>query len=412
VQDHSDQWDLALAGSVQPVAQVDAWYDGEMIAENLEGLTGSVAADSTQLVTGTANVTAADADGKLIPTTADAIVGCYGTELHVRAGILLPGGNVETKSLGWFRIDTAEPEEQWQEYHRRRHARSWGGLFPGPHTFPSEHTYPSRHIDITEGVADTIWVPRGTIVATQASDRMALLDEAEFLAPEQPASLTSVKAEIQRLCSGIVPVGDLSNITDAAIPRTITYDTSRSGAITLLTGVLDAAPRMSPDGALELVAITPTGDAVWTVAAGTSSVPPVSQWKRHLDRAGIYNAVVVTGTDISGNPIQGIATLDIGALRYDGPFGRAVYRVSSQTATSNAQCTDEARAKLAELSAQRTVVIPLIVPTNYALETKDIIAVQLPDRTLQGPVTSISFPLTVDTMPVSIEVPRDQLWAA
>jgi hypothetical protein len=412
MQARSDQWDQALAGSFQQVVQVDAWYDGELIEEDLQGVTGSVSVDSTQLVQGSSAITAADDAGKLIPVTADAIVGCYGTQLHVRGGILLPGGNVEIKSLGWFRIDTADPAEQWQQYMTRRHARSWGGLFPGPSTFPSAHTFPSRHVTITEGPESSVWVPRGTIVETSASDLMILLDEAQFLAPEQPASLASVIVEIQRLCQGVVPVADFSAVTDAPIPRTLTYDTSRSGALTLLADVLNTTPRMNPDGALELIPTTPSGDPVWAVAAGSASIPPISQWKRHLDRAGIFNAVVLTGTDISGNPIQGIATLDVGPLRHGGPFGRVVYRDTSQTATSNAQCTAEAQAKLEELSAQRTVVIPVIVPTNYALQGNDVISIGLPDRTLQGPVTSIQFPTTADTMPVGVEIPRDQLWAS
>jgi hypothetical protein len=395
MQARSDQWDQALAGTFQQVVQVDAWYDGELIEEDLQGVTGSVSVDSTQLVQGSSAVTAADDAGKLIPVTPDAIVGCYGTQLHVRGGILLPGGNVEIKSLGWFRIDTADPDEQWQQYMTRRHARSWGGLFPGPSTFPSTHTFPSRHVDVSEGPTSPVWVPRGTIVETSASDLMILLDEAQFLAPEQPASLASVVVEIQRLCQGIVPVADMSAITDAAI-----------------ADVLNATPRMNPDGALELIPTTPSGGPVWAVAAGSASIPPISQWKRHLDRAGIFNAVVLTGTDISGNPIQGIATLDVGPLRYGGPFGRAVYRDTSQTASSNAQCTAEAQAKLHELSAQRTVVIPVVVPTNYALQGNDIISIGLPDRTLEGPVTSIQFPLSAETMPVGVEIPRDQLWAS
>lgn len=390
MQDHSQAWDDAMLGSVTPVVQVDAWYDGEQIAENLPGVNGQVTADSTRTIVTSASISAAAVDDSIVPTSWDSQLACYGTQLHVRAGIQLPGGGTELMSLGWFRVDSYTTQEQYQPYQQ-------GDSSPA------------------------VWVARGSQVPVNCSDLMSLLVDAQFLAPEQPASLTSVITEIQRLAAEVpnVTVADLTGVTDAAIPASITYSQSRSDAITALAGVLACVPRMNGDGALTLVPITPTGSAVWTVSIAYDVLPPVSSWSRVGDRSGFYNAVVVGGTASDGTAIVGIATESTGPLRYAGPFGCVPYNVNDPLATTQSAADATAATRLSQLVAQRVVVIPVVLPCNPALETGDIITLQIASgdgtgetKILTGPVQTIAWPLGVGTMTVGVAVPRADLWSA
>lgn len=387
MQTHSTAWDEALAGSVTPVVQVDAWYDGEQIAENLPGVSGQVTADSTRTVVTSGSLSAAAGDDSIVPTAWNAALGCYGAILHVRAGLQLPGGGTELMSLGWLRVDSYDTQEQYQPY--------------------------------SSGSSPAQWVPRGSQVPVQCSDLMAAVVDARFLAPEQPASLSSVLAEIQRLAQSVpgLAVADFSGYTDAAIPASITYDSGRDAAIAALANVLGRVPYANPDGALDLRVAIPMGDPVWSVSVSDTNLPPVSSWSRRGDRSGFYNAVVVQGQDAAGNAIVGTATEDSGPLRYGGPFGCVPYFVNDPLATTQAAATATAQTRLAGLIAQRTVVVPVTLPPNYALEVGDVVAVEIvagdgtgETRTLTGPAQTIQWPLGSAAMQVGVAVPRTDLW--
>lgn len=390
MQDHSAAWDDALKGSVMPVVQVDAWYDGQLIKENVPGIGGTVSADSTRTVITSASISAAASDDSVVPTSWGSMMGCYGTQLHVRAGLELPGGGSEMMSLGWLRVDSYSTQEQYQPYQ--------SGATDAP-----------------------VWVARGSQVPVSCSDLMSLIQDAQFLAPEQPASLASVLVEIRRLAAEVpnVNVADLSAITDGPIPASITYAASRSDAITALAAVLGYTPRMNGDGALTLVPTVPSGAPVWTVSVSDSSVPPIASWSRVGDRSAFYNAVAVQGTAPNGTPIVGVATESTGPLRYGGPFGLVPFFVNDPLATTQASANATAATRLTHLAAQRTIVVPVTLPSNTALETGDIISVQIAagdgsggTKTLIGPVQTINWPLGVGTMTVGVAVPRADLWSA
>ena len=109
-----------------------------------------------------------------------------------------------------------------------------------------------------------------------------LLDEANFVTPEAPESLTSVIGEISRLARDYVPVDDLDGIVDAAIPRSITYQASRVEALQALADVIGYWVRMSPGGGLTLIPQTPSPDPVWTVTVGEFGT--VAEWSRKHTR--------------------------------------------------------------------------------------------------------------------------------
>lgn len=296
----------------------------------------------------------------------------------MRHGLNTANGT-EWVSLGWFRIDTSDPKENWVAY-----------------TDPTNPRVAPR------------WVQRGTKVSVQGSDRMARLDDARFLAPETPESLASVITEVKRLARDIVPIADLSGFSDAPIPASLAYQTSRVQAIQDLADVLDLVARINPDGLLTLAPKSPTGDAVWTVEVGSQG--QIVDWGRKLDRAKIYNAVVSSGTTSEGVPVQGIALEEEGPFRWGGPFGRVPFGHSSPLINSEAAAQADAATRLERLASERVVPITVSCVMNAALELDDIAGVALPDITLTGPVVALSRPLLSAVMEMTLMVPRSQLW--
>src|SRR5688500_11799214 len=173
-----------MEGSFVPLVQVDAWYNGELVYSNLPIVGGSVTADSGRAIHSALGLTVRDTDGTLIPTSAESPLAPFGSELQVRCGLQTGAGLAGYVSLGWYRIDSSDPDETWDAYYRG------------------------------QCTDDPTWVARAVEVDVQASDRMSRIDEARFLAPEAPESLASVVAEITRLARDHVPISDLTAVVD------------------------------------------------------------------------------------------------------------------------------------------------------------------------------------------------------
>lgn len=364
----------AITGSHMPTVTVDAWYDGRLVMENVNVHSGSVTVDGSRAIHGSLTLTSVCEDGSLVPDRWDAPLAPYGSQLHVRAGVKSGAGATDMVSLGWYRIDTADPQEHFAKY--------------------------------STGSGDE-WVCRGMQVITQSSDRMSLVDDARFLSPEVPQSTLSVKDEIKRLVQGLVPVSNLDAVTDAVIPGSIAYQTSRVQAIQDLADVLGCVARLDPDGALELVSKTVSTTPVWTVSVADEQV---IDWARKLDRAGLYNGVISSGQRADGTPVQASAIEENGPLRWDGPLGRIPYPHSSPLITTDAAAQADANALLARLIREQVAPITVTCAPNPALEWQDCVKIVLPNKTLIGTVQSITWPLPVTSMTMTVLVPRTQLW--
>jgi len=392
--DHSADYASAMLGSFTPLAQVDAWVNGQLVADKMPVVSGSVTMDSTSAVHTSGSFTFATDDDSLIP---DALgLGPLGVtaQLHVRMGMQIPNGPAELLSCGWLRIVSGQTKEYWQQYRKN----------------------PTDPVQVA---------PRGvTLSIGQAQDAWAALSEDQFLAPEQPPSLTSVIAEITRLAQHTgVTISDLSGITDKAIPQSTVWDytTDRGSAIQTLADLLNMTARINMDGALSLVpkAVTDLSTPDWevTVAADAVSVPLLQQFSRQWDRAQIgANAVRSIGTAADGTQLIGWATETEGPFAYGGPYGQVVEEHDSPLIATAAQATADAATYLANLRANRVAIVPITVPANHALETLDVMAVTIPagDGTYQitrltGWVQKITATVGATTMQVDLAVPRSSL---
>lgn len=374
MQDVNDDLIEAFSGSHIPTVKVDAWYDGILVLEGVNLNSGSVTVDGTRTIAGSLNLTSVSEDGSLVPDRWDAPLSPFGPQLHVRVGVGAGAGSADMVSLGWYRIDSATPQEYYAEYRTNAGAE---------------------------------WVCRGMQVDTQGSDRMSLVDDDRFLSPEVPVSTLSVKAEIKRLVQGLIPVGNLDAVADAVIPASIAYQTSRVQAIQDLADVLGHVARIDPDGALELIPKAVSTTPVWTVSINENQV---LDWARKLDRNGLYNGVISTGQKPDGTPVQASAVETDGPLRWDGPLGRIPYVHSSPLITTDAAAQADADTLLARLIREQVAPIVVTCVPNPALEWGDCVKLVLPDRELTGTVQSITWPLPVTSMTMTVLIPRTQLW--
>lgn len=371
-----DLLDAVSTGSFSMTLRVDAWYDGEIVLEDAPAISASVSQDRTRAIHGDATMIAACEDESLVPRSWSDPLATYGQVLQVRAGVRWGGGS-EDVSLGWYRIDQSTPAEWWTEY--------------------------------ADAAGVKRLVCRGTQVTTQCSDLMSGIDDDRFLVGESPASLASVKDEIRRLARDHVPIADLDHVTDATIPASVVYQTSRVGALQDLAAVLGCWAVMGADGALTLRPLLPSDTPVWTVSVTEKQI---LDWDRSLTRADMYNAVISTGATSDGTPVQGMALEPSGPLRYGGPFGRIPFGHSSPLITSATAAQTDADSRLARLIRERVARVTIALPANPALELGDTIGVQLPDKHLTGQVHAITWAIPEGTMRVVVTVPRAQIWGA
>lgn len=361
-----------LGGSFAPTVVVDSWYDGDLTFAGLPLVEGTLTFDLCRTVTGSLTATFAGPEPELDPLSAwGAPLAPWGSELHVSVG-LSASPAAPLLSMGWFVVVASDPTDYWGRYDRG----------PGQ---------------------PTQWVSRGTQVEIEAADRMLLVDDAAMYVPELPAQLASVRTEIGRLVNGLVPVGDLSAVADAAIPRDFAYSKSRTEGLQALAAVLAASPRMDENGALILA---PDADPVAPAAVLSVGETAVS-WSRRISRDDIYNRVVAIG---EGNvPVWAVADESAGALRWNGPLRRRPVSTTSQLIATKAQAQAVATATLAAQVRSRVIAVQVRAAANPALKVGDLATIVQPQRTFTGQVQTIQLKLPLSTMDIGMAVPAEQL---
>ena len=102
----------SLSGSSTDVNfTVNAWYDGQLVAENLEIANWSLSWNRgpQTMVQGQASFTIVDETGKLAPWGYDEPLSVAGSQLQT---IFSAGG--DSVEIGWWVITSNDPEESWR----------------------------------------------------------------------------------------------------------------------------------------------------------------------------------------------------------------------------------------------------------------------------------------------------------
>lgn len=302
------------------------------------------------------------ADPALDPTTAQALLAPYGTELVLSRGVEYPGGVIEWVPLGWFRIDSARTSKSGQHG------------------------------------------PAGIQVVGR--DRSAYVVDDEFTATVASTQSTVV-AEIRALILDAMPshVTGLHDLTGdtTACPAQVYDQRSRADAIDVLATAIGAEFFIAGDGTPTLKRIPTAATAPsWTIDAGVAGV--LIEADTSVDRGVIYNGWVVTGERTDGTAGSYALVTDTNVLSstyWSGPFGRRPGRFSSPILTSDAMCTAAGTSLLARSSAAGWTIDLTSVP-NPALEGSEVVVVLLPDGRQQFHITDgVTIPLDVESpMPV------------
>lgn len=365
----------ALKASHTPTVRVDAWYDGELLERGLPVRPGvSVSFDASRTVQGQiTNLQVADPDGRFEPRSETAALAPYGSRLQVVAGI---EGFAEVVSVGWFRVTRSFSRQQWHPY------------------------------TLKDGSLE--WVTRGGVVDVDADDLMWQVDAERLMAPESPPPGATVLGEVARLLQGIIPLGSTAGVADRPVPATVVYNDSRSKAVVDLLAVLDAAPRMSPAGALDVVPRTP-GGSVWEIAVGDGGALVDASTELRAD--DLPNAAVSSGTDVNNLPVQGTALEGAGALRFGGPHGRIPTFHASPLIDSTGMAQVDAQTVLANALASRSQTLAVVCLPNPALQLFDTVTLRTPLGSLDGQVRVMSYPLSAGLMTLTVSVPRSSYLA-
>lgn len=351
----------ALSGSrIGEGVTVHVWYDGVPVAENLDISRWSVSSDGTRQVQTQVSLDVVDAEGALAPWGVDDPLGVGGSQVQVI--YTMTGG--ETVDLGWFRITSSDPTENWT-------LRKIGS-------------------GITE--VDR-WVPGGALIPIQANDLAEMIVADKLLAPESPIPGATVLGEVRRLVGDIVPVHVAQGLTDKNVPTSVVYERERLDAVEDLLKTIGAAWRMTGDGQFEVFPRA-TGAPVWTVEGGDEGVLITVRRSQSVD--GMYNAVASEGATDDGVPLVGRAFEEAGPLRWDGPHGhRPLFHSATGLLKTQAAVDADARTRLRTEVSSRTMLLPVTCLPHPGLQPGDVVTVASPSVTgaaipLDGVVRTIN----------------------
>lgn len=359
---------IVSGGSYTPVADFTSVRGAVTLAEGLDVSEWSESATSdNRKVTSRLSLTVADpradiADGP------DAPLGWMGQRIIASAGFAHRGRELRVP-MGQWRIDDPGTEPaRWAEY-------------------------------------GTMLVQRGTVASPTGADLLSLLeDDLPWLTG--PRAGGTVWSEVVRLVEDRIPIADtwagLEPLT--SVPASVVYEQDRLTAICDLLATIGAVAWVNRAGALEPRPAVPI-EVAWDVPA-TAVVRPLMMGGRE----GLFNRVIVTGSDDDGTEMRAVASETEGPFSVTGSFGVSTKTYSNPLAKTQGALDATARTYLRQGIEGRAVrwLIDLAVP-NYALDPLDLVRVTLPDgRRVTGPVVGLT--RGPSSMQVEIPAKYTEVW--
>lgn len=318
------------------------WYDGQVVAPDVPVSDWSIASDGSRQVRTQVSLTITDVDGTLAPWGVDDPLGVGGARVQLIYA-LTP---TETVDLGYFRITTSDPAENW-----------------------TLHAAGTR----------AMWVSGGAQIPVGADDLTALAVADRLLAAESPGAGSTVLSEVRRLLSGIMPVTVAARVADRAVATSTVFERERMDAVEDLLAMISCTHRMTGDGQLEVYPTAP-GAPVWEVAGGDDGV--MVSLRRSQSTDGLYNAAVSEGATPDGRQLIGRAFETTGPLRWEGPHGRRpVFHAATGILTTQAAVDADATSILAGSLRGRTVDLSITCLPHPGLQCGDVVTVASPTVT-------------------------------
>jgi hypothetical protein len=264
----------------------------------------------------------------------------------------------------------------------------------------------------------TEWINRGwflitgsetddNTVSVTAVGLLALIQEAELVAPFQPAATDTLVTVTRALVEPALTVSVDSALTDRGVPLSMQWDTDRLGALTELLNAWPADARVTEDGYLLVEPVSDDGTSVLSLTDGAGGT--VVRWQASASRDGACNVVVAQGEDGFGNQIQGVVydTQPGSPLRYGGAFSPlpVPYKMSSPLLTTITQCRDAAATTLKRLrrTAARKLTVSLV--PHPGLMPGDVVSVTGAGLTSQlCVIETMSLPFAPQEMTLTVRV--------
>lgn len=358
-------------GSLEWNTYVDAFYRGKPTVQGLKVSGGHITFDRDADVQATLECTVSDESGRLVPVVMTDPLAPFGQQLHVTMAATMNGVQaIAPTSIGWYRTRECEPETRW-------YLRGNG-----------------------------TWKSGGSEITLTAPDRMDILNEAEFLNVDQPASGVTVLSEIKRLLEGMVPMGDVDvALSDAAVPSSVVYQENRVHALQDLAAVIGGECVIDPYGALRVRRPTQYGATpVWSFTVGPGR-GDILEYKAKMTRDGVVNAVVAEGETATDHAqIRGVAydTDSQSPTYWGGPFGQVPLRYASPLLTTPSMCQAAAQTRMNNYRRGREREYTAKVMPNFLVELDDPVQLILPDRIVPGRLTKITLPLAPDLMEITV----------
>lgn len=325
-------------------------------------------------------LTVADPDGSLGAWRLDDPLGVAGTRVQIIERI----GGAGTVNTGWFRIIGNTPKEVIET------------------RIIDEYGYSEPDGDLPEHKRRVMVVR--AVVTLDLVDLTFNADQDKLEAPQSPPAGAMVISEFKRLTARHFPTVVDDGVSNKSVSKFLVYDRERLEAGQDLLSRVGARYRMGGDGECHIYPrIT---DPVLTVEP-TAGLIEVSR-KQTVD--GLYNRWVVEGKDGGdGKPVRGVASINSGPLRYDGPHGRSQYSYSSEMITSRDEAEAYARQLRQEFLSSLAVELNVSMVPRPELQSGDWIRVGCPIAAghviyIPGMIASLSRAGTPVPGPMSLKV--------
>lgn len=358
----SARWIPALATDHGLTTKVTVLYDGLVVAENIDFVDGSVSVDRGSDVRRTLSLSIADP--RDFPLEETARYGVYGQSLFVESGITYLDGTSELVPCGHFYITS---------------------ISGNVHTGPLNITAVGPEILLKRAIFETATSTKGS-----------------------PTASAFIAAQIGLAAPGASFVdASTAGATPVAVKTWEAGDEVWSALTEVATSV-GAELFCDANGTFRLADIpnVDTASPVWDVSAGEYGVMVSAE--AELSGDDVFNRVIVTGENAEENapPVQAVATVTTGPLRYGGPFGKVTKTYSSSLVTNTGQAGEVAAALLRKYRSPNRRVSLSTIP-NPALDAGDCIRVVYGDSAPLPPelhmVQSFTVPLNAGSEGFTIE---------
>lgn len=244
----------------------------------------------------------------------------------------------------------------------------------------------------------------GSLVELELQDSLVRLQRRGFDGESQPPTGATRWEEIGRL-SGFQLT---RNTGDATVPAGVLYEPKQGGRLEAIqdhAAALGGRPYMSPDNTLTIASYDIGDEPVLTLRIGERGT--VIDAKYSMDSEDVFNEVIGTyDVTIAGQrtTLTSVARVETGRLVPSDLFWNTYYHQSSAPQSqyeADLETKSILDAKLSSLSYR----VPVTCILDPRITFVDVVAVELPTRTIHGRVMNYSFG-TDGLMQLEIEVKR------